>query len=249
VSGKVTLGPGGSINSNSFALTGGTLEGDGTVNSNSFVNGGTLSPGESIGGLTIDSPYEQTAVGGLEIEIGGFLPGSSLDEIEIIGTAMLDGELHISLFDDGNGLFLPDAGDSFTFMTATGGIQNEFSSIDFPEYVGGFFYQWEIQYNLMDVRARVLDVFLATDFTNDGQVNEADLLAWQNNYGSAGTDLQSNGDANGNGLVDGADFLAWQRQFGSVNLSLAASATVPEPTSAAIVGSFILSMLTVRGKR
>ena len=69
---------------------------------------------------------------------------------------------------------------------------------------------------------------IAGDFDGDGDVDGADLAQWESDYGVNGTS-----DADGDGDSDGADFLAWQRNFGFGVLS--ASATVPEPTSLALI--------------
>jgi hypothetical protein len=71
----------------------------------------------------------------------------------------------------------------------------------------------------------------AADFDEDGDVDEADLYAWQNGYGITGTAEHHQGDADGDMEVDGTDFLTWQIQL-TGNLSLqAVSIAVPEPGS------------------
>jgi hypothetical protein len=69
------------------------------------------------------------------------------------------------------------------------------------------------------------------DFDEDGDVDDADLAAWQNSYSLSASAEHWHGDANGDGDVDGRDFLVWQRQYtGSID-SLAGVNTVPESTS------------------
>lgn len=48
------------------------------------------------------------------------------------------------------------------------------------------------------------------------------------------------GDANGDMKVDGTDFLIWQQQFTGSLDSLSSIATVPEPTSSALLACGVL---------
>jgi len=72
------------------------------------------------------------------------------------------------------------------------------------------------------------------DFDQDGDVDFADLAAWQIGFGMSGGADFYHGDADGDGIVDGSDFLTWQREFGSLSLS-EAQAAVPEPASAILL--------------
>lgn len=80
------------------------------------------------------------------------------------------------------------------------------------------------------------------DFDADGDVDGADFLAWQQNFGAGSTLAQ--GDANGDNAVNDADLTIWKQQFGGVASAVTANA-VPEPTalvlamgSLAIVGAW-----------
>jgi hypothetical protein len=80
---------------------------------------------------------------------------------------------------------------------------------------------------------------LAADFDEDGQVDAADLAAWQLGAGLASGALHYQGDANADGRVDGADFLIWQRSAASAS----AAGRVPESTSlvlAAMAASMVV---------
>ena len=78
------------------------------------------------------------------------------------------------------------------------------------------------------------------DFDDDGDVDGDDLDDWATDYASG-----NGGDADGDGDTDGADYLAWQQQYtGPAGLQ---SATVPEPSSAALaLGSLALAALNRR---
>jgi hypothetical protein len=79
---------GGTLGASTVFINGGALVGTGTVNAN-VVNGGLVSPGGtgSAGLLTIQGDYAQTADGVLNIEIGGYHPGSDFDQLAITGAA------------------------------------------------------------------------------------------------------------------------------------------------------------------
>ena len=84
----------------------------------------------------------------------------------------------------------------------------------------------------------------AADFDEDGEVDSADLAAWQQGVGTSSDALHYQGDANGEGVVDGADLLVWQRA-----LSGAALAAVPEPrTMTPLLGLAALAAIARRGR-
>jgi|GEM_PF-2715564 len=198
------------------------------------TNRGLIAPGQSPGVLTINGnastgdSYVQEASGLLFIEIGGTSP-AQYDRIDVVsGSAALGGALNVSLIDasGGSNLFVPKAGDRFEIFTADGGLGGTTFTTP-PASLGGLTgdLMWDIVYGSTFVRLDVTTPYTA-DFDGDGDVDADDLTQWQGDFGSNG-----DSDANNDGDSDGADFLAWQRQFGSGTPSLAASQSVPEPTS------------------
>ncbi|MBX3424731.1 MAG: hypothetical protein KF688_03530 [Pirellulales bacterium] len=90
---------------------------------------------------------------------------------------------------------------------------------------------------------------LAGDFDEDGEVDAADLAAWQAGFGISAGAAHYQGDATGEGIVDGADFLAWQRQLGSPVGSANAS-IVPEPgTTFLLAIGWLLGRRAIRSRR
>jgi hypothetical protein len=73
------------------------------------------------------------------------------------------------------------------------------------------------------------------DFNNDGNVDGQDYNTWKTNFGTG-----TAADADGDGDSDGQDFLVWQRQFGATGLNGAAA--VPEPATAALVGTALAAL-------
>src|SRR5262249_53350246 len=79
------------------ALGGGTLQGTGHITANVSNSGGTVSPGNSPGCMTITGNYTQGAGGTLSIEIAGTTACTQYDQLTVTGTATLGGTLNVSL--------------------------------------------------------------------------------------------------------------------------------------------------------
>lgn len=97
----------------------GALGGSGTI-VGKVTNHGRLAPGNSIGTLTIEGDYEQTASGTFVVDVDNHRS----DTFHVTGTKVVDGEVHIALE--------PSAKMSdqrFTFVTAAGGIQGEYDEV------------------------------------------------------------------------------------------------------------------------
>lgn len=94
----------------------GTVGGSGTidVSASAFSNAGTVAPGTSAGALTITGDHTDAATSTLAIELGGLTPGSGYDQLNVSGTATIDGALDVSLISG----FVPTPGDAFTVLTA-----------------------------------------------------------------------------------------------------------------------------------
>ena len=71
---------------------------------------------------------------------------------------------------------------------------------------------------------------IAGDFDGNGIVDAADLAQWEGDFG-----LNGESDAFEDGDSDGADFLVWQRNLGMGVPLAAASLSVPEPSSIALL--------------
>jgi hypothetical protein len=103
--------------SNLIVSPDGQVQGNGAIDGNVINNGGTVSPGESPGRLSISGDFTSLD-GTLEIEIAGKSPGS-FDILNVGGAALLfGGNATISLLDG----FVPAAGDTFSFLNAAGGV-------------------------------------------------------------------------------------------------------------------------------
>lgn len=133
----------GSMTQAAARFDGGVLSGGGSIMSVVVMNGSTIAPGNAIGVLTIRGAYRQTATGRFAAEIGGPLKGVGYDYLDVSGTAALDGQLDVSLYDFGGGVFSPTIGDTFEILHAES-IVGRFSKITLAPLSGNR--RWEITY-------------------------------------------------------------------------------------------------------
>jgi outer membrane autotransporter protein len=102
---------------------GGLLGGNGSIGG-PFVNNGIVSPGDSVGTLTVNGNYTQSAAGALRIEIAG-ISASQHDLLAVNGHANLAGTLQLI----GLGSFRLHVGDQLTFLTASAGVSGSFGTV------------------------------------------------------------------------------------------------------------------------
>jgi T5SS/PEP-CTERM-associated repeat protein len=223
---------GGAFNWTGGALSVGVINAN-LTNENGILVPGDLSPANSTGSSTIAGNYTQLANGTLAIDIGGTAAGATYDSVGVTGSAILGGQLELSL---ANG-FAPHGADTFSVFNAVGGVLGVFSNVGSGQRLtlengaGSFLVSYGLTspYNPNQI---VLSDFLPTfsaDFDLDGDVDGDDLVQWQGDFG-----LNGSSDADGDNDSDGADFLAWQRQLGSGVPSAAIAAAVPEPGAACL---------------
>jgi hypothetical protein len=112
-------------------ITAGTLDlqpgsrlfGTGTLAAN-LLNSGQVNPGASAGILTIDGDFTQSAAGVLNVEIGGAIPGTQFDQLQVTGAATLAGTLNVVLISG----FDPAVGATFQVLTC-GSLTGTFDTI------------------------------------------------------------------------------------------------------------------------
>ena len=196
-------------------------------------NRGTLILGASPG-QTTGLDFQQAATGTLEIELQG-AGLNDFDRMTLTGAASLAGTLDVSLI----GGFLPNVGEMFSILSATGGVFGTFDTEGVPIFDAKTF---DVIYNANSVVLEVINAILFGDANNDGQVTGADLIAVQQNFGNVGppNDGTLLGDANDDGQVTGADLIAVQQNFG--NVLGPGGASVPEPASL-VVGALWLTLV------
>ncbi|GMV25823.1 MAG: hypothetical protein AMXMBFR58_18540 [Phycisphaerae bacterium] len=187
------------VDSNNYLLQGGSLGGGGLVDSNVINSGGSVSPGNSPGTLTIEGNYTQQTGGELFIEVGGKNAGE-FDKLIVTGTTSLAGSIRLANL---NG-YVADPGDQVTVVTSTGALNGVFDQIIQP--VTGP--RWGVAYVGKTV---VLTAFCGADFDGTGFVDTDDFTAFVTAF-EAGTD---DADFDGTGFVDTDDFTAFVIAFES----------------------------------
>ena len=216
--------------------SGGALGGDGRIVGKA-TNSGLLTPGQSPGQLTVEGDFEQSSSGVFSVELGGTAT-EDFDRLTVAGQAVLGGTLDVSLIE----MFEPTPGDRFPILSAADGIVGLFETASLPE---SDLFTWRIDYGTTQVD--LWYDFISPDFDGDGDVDDGDLMIWQDGFGIMDGADKGDGDADGDGDVDGDDFLVWQRQFGQGQGELFAH--VPEPATATLLvvtigllGCFIRSL-------
>ncbi|MEQ8208734.1 MAG: glycosyl hydrolase, partial [Lacipirellulaceae bacterium] len=200
------------------------------INHNNLVGSGVALPTQ----MNIDGDYLQQIDGTLQMDL--FSP-SSHDALDVTGTATLDGLLDINEVDG----LAPSVGDTFTILSADGGVQGEFDSVELPILSG---LQWFLDYSANDVS---LSVIYGADFDGSGTVDGADLMILQRGMGLTGQLDNSNGDADGNGVIDSNDLAIWKAQYGtSPGLLTSSLKAVPEPSSAFLLTVVVLGLVFQR---
>jgi hypothetical protein len=221
-------------------VNGGHVGGNGRINGRLTNTGGNVSPGTSVGTLTIDGQFQQNAAGTLNVELGGTAVGQ-YDRLAIVGGlngAILDGTLDVSLV---NG-FVPAVGNTFDVLTAAGGINNagviSLHASDAP------FYSLAVMSGTM-LRLTVtnpISMGITGDFNNNGTVDAADYVLWRD-----GGTLQNDPTPG----VQSGDYDVWRANFGRTGAGSAASisATVPEPCSVVLMLGVGVALVSRRGIR
>lgn len=142
-----------------------------------------------------------------------------------------------------------DAFDDPIYFDASGNYGNSFSYGPgstaalraFDTYKIGLF----VDFALIDL---VLDnaTIAATpgDFDLDGDIDGADFLCWQREFGMTVEPVGSGADGDGSGQIDTGDLAIWQQHYGENQMLRAMNQQIPEPASTAlIVAVFMLVAL------
>ncbi len=194
VDGDVRSPAGSTVNVAGTATFNGFVSGagvfSGTTNLVTF-NGG-YSPGDSPAALAFGGDIAFGAGSDLTMEMLGVTPGSEHDQLNIAGTAYLDGGLVLAPGPS------PSPGDSFTLLT-WGASSGEFASVTGVQQAGGI--DLALRY---DAGAAVVAAVLRGDVNGDGLVTSADTAIVTGNLGLA-TTAYTAGDVDGSGTVDAVD--------------------------------------------
>lgn len=108
--------------------------GGGTILGNTIENRGVISPGDSIGEMTLGGNFLQTSTGTLRIELGGLTQGIDYDHLIVTNQAFLDGTLAVSMFGD----FQLGYNQVFDVLSSGGPLSGQFMGLNNDSLVGTF---------------------------------------------------------------------------------------------------------------
>jgi hypothetical protein len=186
-----------------------------------------LAIGSTVGAATI-AAYQQSSDSLLDVDLGGLVAGDQFDQLAIAGNAALNGILSVSLV----GGFTLSKGQSFEILDIGGVRSGTFTNLLEGALVGNFGKDLFITYAAGDGNdVALFTKGFAADFDGDNDVDGADFLIWQRNFGLQMGAVTSNGDADGDHDVDHDDLVVWNSQFGG-NAATATANETPEPTTA-----------------
>ena len=161
-------------------ISGGSLMGFGSItlaNAQNVINSSSISPGLPTGELDISGNYQQTASGILNIDIGGYLPGTNFDLVTVSaggagGAANLNGTLRVA-FTNG---FVPTNGATFKFLTATTRA-GTFTTFNYPSNDFGM----QVIYDATSASVKVTNLkpVVANSITDPGAVTYGSALNFQ----------------------------------------------------------------------
>ncbi len=183
--------------------------------------------------------FEQTADGLLLFVLGdnGNAPGTDFSQLDVSGTATLDGELAIQGPGEDFPAYTPALGDSFPVITALGGVTGRFgefsSDIDLP--LGLI---WAVSYSGTDVTVSVV-AGLRGDYNDNGQVEQGDLDLVLQNWGK---DVRVTGVPTGwtndlpFGVIEQNELDPVLQNWGSTAVPDFRGFTVPEPAAVVCLG-------------
>ena len=168
VFGTESLGANSTFNHTGGTNTVGTLDlsGGGTYNlrgtgvfaalmvMGNLTNSGTVKPGNSVGNMTVNGNYTQTAAGTLVVEVAS---PTSYDKLNVTGTASLAGALTPTLL----GGYQPQNNQGLSgVVTAAGGLTGNFANIANPISPTLF---WQVRYQPTSV-----DLWVQRSYANSG---------------------------------------------------------------------------------
>ena len=244
-----TTGSGKTINGTVSNLTGADLTVVGDITFADAVNGGGgffgpgtttfaggFSPGDSPATVSFEGDVVLESTNTLFLEIGGVIPGTEYDRLEIDGTAMIDGTLDVSLI---NG-FTPSVGNNFGFLFANGGFGGSFSALNLPD-ITGMGMDWLLNPGGSTLFLEVIAT-LPGDLDGDGFVGINDLNIVLANWNQNVPPANPLADPSGDGFV-GIDDLNAVLGNWNAGTPPTAQAAIPEPGTLVLLGLSGLAVL------
>jgi Pectate lyase len=227
-------------NAGQFNFTGGTLHAD-VVTFDLVNNGGTISPGQSLGHTAILGQLQINS-GVLEIDLES---PTSFDTVTATLSALLGGDLHVRL---ANG-FLPGKDDTFEIVTGQT-VSGSFANLSASNrvHIDGSSASLLVTTTNSHVTLSNFLTGVPGDYNNDGIVDTSDYVVWRK---SLANNTPLNNETATFGVVDQADLDAWRANYGtSMGQANLALSLVPEPTTNlfALVGASVWLLSGMAGR-
>lgn len=170
----------------------------GNTVSGAVTNSGVIAPGAPIGKLSLTGSFTQTMDGRTTIEILGRTAVTEYDQVQVTGPATLSGTLAIQVAQT----FTPMVGDTFTVLTASGGVSGAFTTVTVtPPLQAGI---PRVTVNGNNVVFKVFPRNANGDVDGNGVVNAVDLGLLLGAWGTS----DPAADITGDGIVDSRDLAA-----------------------------------------
>jgi autotransporter-associated beta strand protein len=152
--GSLTLNNGGSVGGAATVHSGATLSGTGSLGDLNGT-GGTISPGHSIGTLSVsgDADLDADTVLDLEVSLDG---GTSADLLDVGGQATLTDGMALDVSQTGAGTF--SGGETFDVLTADGGLSVDPSSLAINSAVDDVGFNAQLSGSTLQLTAELLDL-------------------------------------------------------------------------------------------
>jgi autotransporter-associated beta strand protein len=124
-------------------------------------SGGTLAPGTAPAVRTMGGALAEN-VGILQVMVGGIVPGTNFDQIQVGGATTLGGALTVQLVNS----FVPTLNQSFQILTSVGSVSGTFTSLNLPSPGAGK--AWQVQYGTNDVKLVIVAAGSAASISTNG---------------------------------------------------------------------------------
>ncbi len=162
--------------------------------------------------------------------LAAVITGATHSTIVVGGEAKIEfGNLAVELSG-----YAPQGGETYTLLTAgsIGGTDFLDSNFDLAPLASGL--TWDVDVSATSVVLKVLgSVALPGDFDSDLDVDGADFLKWQQNFGTPG--------------YDAASLASWKANFGET-AAVPAAAAIPEPATA-LLGALAMGAIAAYRRR
>lgn len=219
----------------------GMLGGTGDVRSIEVLDQAILSPGESVGTITVTDDLTLSDGATLQIEIGGLMSETEYDSVEVQGHAQLGGTIDVMTI----GAYDPQLGESARVLNANGvsGAFDRVNGVDIDS----------MRSHAVTYTSSGVDITVAQrgDSDLDLDVDTSDITGAIINFTSVGGEgkLWVDGDYDGDGDVDVVDLTDAIMNFSGAASSSISVSVVPEPDCRALVMLPVVVLLLLRLSR